>query len=131
MTTDKATYKGEPLTDEVEERLAAEALAELAAMSDEEREAHKREPGALAKRLGRPRLRRRPVGPAPGRLSPDMAKELNQLAADTGKHASELVRLALEVLLAGGLKAVEIAEKNLARYGPGRRSGTGRSQKKN
>ena len=130
MTTDKATYKGEPLTDEVEERLAAEALAELAAMSDEEREAHKREPGALAKRLGRPRsgdgqsvlLRR---------LSPDMAKELNQLAADTGKHASELVRLALEVLLAGGLKAVEIAEKNLARYGPGRRSGTGRSQKKN
>jgi predicted DNA-binding protein len=131
MTTDKATYKGEPLTDEVEERLAAEALAELAAMSDEEREAHKREPGALAKRLGRPRLGDGQSVLLRARLSPDMAKELNQLAADTGKHASELVRLALEVLLAGGLKAVEIAEKNLARYGPGRRSGTGRSQKNN
>jgi hypothetical protein len=115
MTTDKATYKGEPLTDEVEERLAAEALAELAAMSDEEREAHKREPGTLAKRLGRPRLGDGQSVLLRARLSPDMAKELNQLAADTGKHVSEIVRLALEVLLAGGLKAVEIAEKNLAR----------------
>ena len=54
--TKQATYKGVPVTDELEEEIAAQTLAELAAMSDEEVEAHKREPGSLAKRIGRPRL---------------------------------------------------------------------------
>ncbi len=59
-----------------------------------------------------------------------MARTLDQLAAETGKVVSELVRLALEALVVGGRKAVEIAEENLARYGSGRHSGTGRSQKR-
>ena len=75
-------------------------------------------------RGGRPRLGAGESVQIRARLSPDMAKELNQLAADTGKVVSELVRLALEALLVGGRKAVEVAEENLARYGPSRHSGT-------
>ena len=82
-------------------------------------------------RGGRPRLGAGPSVQVRARLDPEMAKALEQLAADTGKVVSELVRIALDALPAGGRKAVEIAEENLTRYGPGGHSGTGRSRKKN
>ncbi len=93
--TKQATYKGAPLTDELEERLAEQALAELAAMSDQEREARKREPGTLAKRMGRPRLGEGQSVLLRVRLGPEMASRLDQVAASSGQHRSDIVRYAL------------------------------------
>ncbi len=93
--TERATYKGVPVTDELEEQVAAETLAELAAMSDEEREAAKREPGALAKRMGRPRLGGGQSVLLRVRLGPELASRLDQAAAASGQHRSDIVRQAL------------------------------------
>ena len=89
--TKQATYQGVPVTDELEEDLAARTLAELAAMSDEEVEARKREPGTLAKRLGRPRLGEGESVLLRVRLPRDLAALLDTAVAKTGRSRSEVV----------------------------------------
>ena len=52
----KHAYKGEPLTDEAAVRIATATLTELDAMSDPDIKIQARQPGTLAKRMGRPRV---------------------------------------------------------------------------
>ena len=56
MNQKQRTYKGEALTDEVAEQIAAETLAELETMSDKDIKDRARRPGTLAKRMGRPKV---------------------------------------------------------------------------
>jgi hypothetical protein len=98
--TKQHTYKGQPLTDELEEQIAAQTIAEVDAMSDEELAAHTRPPGTLAKRLGRPRLGNGESVLLRARLAPELARRVGEASADTGKDRSEIVREALELWLA-------------------------------
>lgn len=92
------TYKGEPLTEERAEQIAEQTLAELAAMTPEEQQDRRREPGTLAKRLGRgrPSLGTGESVQVRARLAPDLAAELDAAVARTGRARSEIVREALE-----------------------------------
>ena len=93
--TKELTYKGEPLTDAREEDIVAQTLADLEAMSDEEIKAHKREPGSLAKRMGRPRLGEGRSVLLRARLAPELASWLDYAVAASGRDRSEVVRKAL------------------------------------
>lgn len=97
------THKGKPLTDERAENIAAEVLADLDTMSDDEARKRTRPPGSLAKRIGRPR-----VGGAEGtgpstqvrvRVSGELLDQLDAQAASSHRSRSEIIRDALEAHL--------------------------------
>lgn len=97
------THKGKPLTDERAEKIAAEALVDLDAMSADEARKRTHPPGSLAKRMGRPR-----VGGAEGtgpstqlrvRVSGDLLDQLDAQAASLHRSRSEIIRDALEAHL--------------------------------
>ncbi|MHB8328885.1 MAG: ribbon-helix-helix protein, CopG family [Acidimicrobiales bacterium] len=97
------THKGKPLTDERAEKIAAEALADLDAMSDNEARKRTRPPGSLVKRMGRPR-----VGGAEGtgpstqvrvRVSGELLDQLDAQAARSHRSRSEIIRDAIEAHL--------------------------------
>ena len=100
------THKGKLLTDERAEKIAAEALADLDAMIDDEARRRTRPPGSLAKAMGRPR-----VGGAEGsgpsaqvrvRVSGELLDQLDAQAASSHRSRSEIIRNALEAHLRAG-----------------------------
>ena len=103
------TYQGEPVTDERAVELAAEALADLDAMSDGEARGRTRPPGSLVKRLGRPRVGgtggTEGTGPSAQvrvRVSGDLLDRLDARAAGSKRSRSEVIRDALEACLRAG-----------------------------
>jgi Ribbon-helix-helix protein, copG family len=102
--TKRQTYKGEPVTEELEERLVAETLAELANRTDEEVAAAKANREASREKfqrlMGRPALG---VGRSPQlrvRVSADRLAVIDEIAERQHQTRSELLREALEEYIA-------------------------------
>lgn len=98
--TETFAYEGQPLTEKRAEQIAAEALADLDAMSDGEVDRRSRPPGRVAKRIGRPRVAGTDgTGPSAQvrvRVSGELLDRLEDQAARSHRSRSDIIREALQ-----------------------------------